>query len=198
LETYINQEIPSTRGFSTEELLDLLLEEGYQPLKDKTIIQKSTAGRKFIVVPNNIPYNSVDIMTRCSCSDYFYTWAYYNANHNCLIGTRPPAYARKKTKADGSFITIRNPKQRPGVCKHLMLFIAVLMKGGLIQNLPALTSSAPDVGDVPNLRPNLNTFGDDIISKRLMKIGRTQVDKLLKDLKEDLKDLGQIRRGFNY
>ena len=161
------------------EVIRRILEENYQPLKDQgyTIIQKSTTERKFFIIPNRIETDT-EIAVRCTCSDFFFTWAWYNADHKCLIGLRPPTYKRLYTDDRGRFRTLRNPHRIPGMCKHLLLFLALLMKGGLIQNLPTLTSSASKA------------------TNKLEMVSRSDVYNLLVGLKEELKDANQIRQGF--
>lgn len=67
---------------------------------------------------------------RCSCSSFFYDFAYYNAkNGNCLYGPLPRPYKRKtKTRP------ARNPRGIPGICKHLYHAWAYLRNSGLTLN----------------------------------------------------------------
>lgn len=69
-----------------------------------------------------------------NCSDYYYTFAWYNSEHRVNIGMKPPRYTpyRKLTKKDTDFRPVRNPNRHPGVCKHLLLFIALLMNGRVL------------------------------------------------------------------
>lgn len=59
--------------------------------------------------------NRNPLTSRCSCSSYFYEFAYYNfKNGNCLYGPPPRPYKRKtKTRPR------KNPRGIPGICKHL-------------------------------------------------------------------------------
>ena len=113
-----------------------------------------------------------------NCSDYYFSWSWYNADHKCLIGRRPPPYQRKYTDGKGYYRTLRNPHRLPGMCKHLLLFLALLMKGGLIEKLPTLTDPAPDLqGDKLNI------------------VSRRDLTDMLTGLKDEIIDSGQ-GRGF--
>ena len=162
-----------------EDIISKVLEKNFQPLEGKTIVQKSTTEKKFFILPNKID-TSVQIAVKCTCSDFYYSWAWYNANHGCLIGKRPPAYKRVYTDDKNRFRTLRNPHKIPGMCKHVLLFLALLMKGGLIQNLPMLTSGVTT----------------DIEKKKLKRLSSTGIGTLLSGLREELKDAGEIRTGF--
>ena len=175
----IKEKNPNEKESSKESIITKVLgDPNYAPLEGKTIIQKSTAEKKFFILPNKID-TSVEIAVRCTCSDFYFAWAWYNADHGCLIGTRPPAYKRVYTDDKGRFRTSKNPHRMPGMCKHVMLFLALLMRGGLIQNLPTLSAnvSASQVTKI----------------KRISKEG---INALLVGLKDELKELGEIREGW--
>lgn len=165
---------------SKEELISNILNSNLQLIEGKTIVQKSTTERKFFILPNKIDL-STEIAVRCSCSDFHWTYSWYNADHGCLIGKRPPAYQRKHTDEKGRFRTLRNIHKIPGMCKHLILFMALLMRGGLIETLPLLTS---------NLTTNIQ-------KKKLKRVSSNKIDVLLKGLKQELLAEKQIRKGFN-
>lgn len=170
---------------ANEDIIKMILENDLQPFDGKTIIQKSTTERKFIVIDNSIPSKGIDIMTRCSCSNYLHMWSWYNADYGCLIGKRPPPYKRKTYNDDGSFETVRNPKRLPGICKHTMLLLALLMNQGLVKKLPSLVNYAPTLSIKKG-------------RKQIFTVPRADVERLLKDLKEQLVSEGAVRRGFNY
>ena len=191
----IRGKVPSLESTPYNEIIEMILEEGLQPLEGYTVIQKSTTERKFVVVSNNISSSGVDVWSKCSCSDYYYSWAWYNADKGCLIGKRPPAYKRKSS-VEGVFTPVRNPNRRPGFCKHLLLLIALLMKGGLIKQLPMLVNNLPNIG-APTSDGEIIDMGTRF-GTRLFSVNRRDVKGLLDKLKDELKDLGEIRRGFNY
>lgn len=51
---------------------------------------------------------------RCSCPDFYFTWAFYNHKNKALFGSLPKKYIRKTTTRPP-----RNPLKVPGICKHI-------------------------------------------------------------------------------
>jgi hypothetical protein len=94
--------------------------------KNGSILDKNNENDKFVIVDKVIPLTAETRVT-CSCSDFFYTFSYYNYEHGCLLGPKPPPY--KKYTGSDSIVIKRNIRETPGVCKHLMLFFAMLMDG---------------------------------------------------------------------
>lgn len=88
-------------------------------------------------IPMGIPLTNVDIAVNCTCSDFLYTFAWYCADYKCLIGRRPAKYTKftgLTNKEAKEVKTIRNLRRYPGVCKHCMLLLALLMKEeGILQ-----------------------------------------------------------------
>ena len=160
-------------------ILKLLNDSSYQPIEGSTIIRKNSTDRKFSIIPNRIPVDT-EIKIRCTCSDYFFCWSWYNADHKCLIGTRPPAYK----KATNSKRTSKNPHKLPGMCKHTLLLIAILMQGGLLENMT-------DISAYSKVAKN---------NKDIRVMSRKEISNLFstlsKDLAKELKERGQIRKGF--
>ena len=69
------------------------------------------------------------LTSRCTCADYFYTWAWYNYhNAHCLYGPPPRPYQRKTNRPP------RNPRGMPGICKHLYNAWDFLKSNGLTLN----------------------------------------------------------------
>jgi hypothetical protein len=71
---------------------------------------------------------SLDLEARvsCSCSDYFWTFAFPNDGRKAHLGDSPVAYK----KANPEYV--RNVHQSIGMCKHLMLLTVLLLNGGII------------------------------------------------------------------
>lgn len=103
-------------------------------LPGKIIIQKDSNKNKFIVFSSRIPLKS-EIRVSCSCSDYFFTFQWYNSEAKCNIGQKPPKYKKYiglNAKERRSLTPIRNPRRLPGLCKHQLLFLALLMQNGVL------------------------------------------------------------------
>ena len=69
----------------------------------------------------------------CSCSDYQYTCGWYNYEAGAHLGPRPAPYPNRS----GGSETVRNVNKTPGLCKHLMVMVTLLMNGGIINTLGA-------------------------------------------------------------
>ena len=70
------------------------------------------------------------LTSRCTCKDYFFTWAWYNYyNGHCLYGPAPKPYQRKTT-----WMPPRNPLHLPGSCKHIHNAWAYMKREGLTKN----------------------------------------------------------------
>lgn len=59
-------------------------------------------------------YDKTKIRVRCSCLDFYHTYALWDYNSGCLFGTKPRPYKRKTTTRPP-----RNPNHYPGMCKHI-------------------------------------------------------------------------------
>ena len=69
------------------------------------------------------------LTARCTCADFFYTFAFYNYhNGHCLYGPAPRPYQKKTNRPP------RNPHGLVGICKHIYNAWAVLRNSGLTLN----------------------------------------------------------------
>lgn len=79
------------------------------------------------------------VRVNCTCAHFYYTFAWYNADHQALIGPKPPAYTKaikgKLTKVrTKESVTVRNKNKQPGLCKHLQFFLAYLIATNVIKS----------------------------------------------------------------
>ena len=123
------------------DVLKAALENPSKFFDDATIF-KTTNAEGFTVVTNNIPENS-EVQVWCSCSDYYWTFQYYNISTrnkdgSCLnlYGTTgyPKVYNHRSVIGKKSKRPMRNPGRHPGMCKHLMLLVAMLMEDEVIKD----------------------------------------------------------------
>lgn len=63
---------------------------------------------------NRIPINNVDVRVKCTCLDFYYRFATWNAGDDSLIGNAPPPYVKR-----GNHPPV-NPAKVPGICKHII------------------------------------------------------------------------------
>ena len=65
------------------------------------------------------------VLIRCSCSDYYHTFSWYNYTGGIQFGGRFKPY-RRKTQTRPP----RNPNRVLGLCKHLAQFAAMMQNNG--------------------------------------------------------------------
>ena len=123
---------------------DVLKEALNHPGKffDDATIFKTTNGDGYAVITNNIPENS-EVQVWCSCSDYYWTFQYYNIQTRNKDGSSlnlygatgyPRVYNHRSEIGKRSKRPLRNPGSHPGMCKHLMLLVAMLMEDEVIKD----------------------------------------------------------------
>ena len=67
-----------------------------------------------------------DIQVRCSCPSYRFRYSYQNSRNSASTGSKVKAYTSKHMRPSV------NPKNLPGVCKHLIEFVNYLVENGFI------------------------------------------------------------------
>lgn len=67
------------------------------------------------------------VKVRCSCSDFYFTFAYWDFLRQALYGPKPRPYRRKTTNRKP-----RNPGKYPGFCKHVANSCIYLEKSGML------------------------------------------------------------------
>lgn len=107
-----------------------------------TIFKMAGKSGNYVKVKNLIP-KDCEIQVWCSCSDYYWTFEYYNIhtknsndsslNYSTSASSKYPRTYNYQTKAGKkSTRPMRNPGRHPGMCKHLMLLAALLFKDKLV------------------------------------------------------------------
>ncbi len=64
-----------------------------------------------------------EVNLRCNCKDFYWRFNYYNFLDHSLHG-------KKRTKYEGNYPA--NPKELPGMCKHLMSLVRALTDSGIM------------------------------------------------------------------
>ena len=111
-------------------------------------VLKRTSGKGYVAIKNEISEDA-PIQVWCSCSDYYWTFQYYNMQtpvedaEGKSLGTLnlpvqstaayPKTYSYRSEKGKKSKRPLRNPGRHPGMCKHLMLLLAMLMKDKVVK-----------------------------------------------------------------
>ena len=66
-----------------------------------------------------------DVMVRCGCNDFSYRFNYYNHLDKSL-------YNRKRKKYESNGGPPANPKEMPGMCKHLLKMTKALRQSSIL------------------------------------------------------------------
>lgn len=69
---------------------------------------------------------NTDVLVRCSCPDFKWRFNFYDHLDKSLYGP-------KRSKYEGVTGVPANPKQMPGMCKHLMATTKILSNSGIFQ-----------------------------------------------------------------
>ena len=70
------------------------------------------------------------VRVNCSCSDFYFTFAWYNWQKRCLFGKKPLPYVRKTVTRPE-----RNPQHLPGMCKHIYWNLIDLYELDILQQM---------------------------------------------------------------
>ena len=161
--------------YADDEIIRRVL-NGNRFFEDKTIFPASpTDTTTFVLVDNNISKESM-IRVWCSCSSYYWTFQYYNVENGVDIWMKyPEEYIPKTKKGFEAFKQnrpLRNPGRHPGMCKHIMLLLALLMDQDTIAEARSVVRS---------YRANLDRF----IDKKVSRISGKEYEKLMKKYRND-------------
>lgn len=162
--------------------------------EDATIF-KTTNGDGYTVVTNNIPANS-EVQVWCSCSDYYWTFQYYNMNTRNKDGSSlnlygatyyPRVYNHRSDAGKKSKRPMRNPGRHPGMCKHLMLLLSMLMEDELIKD--------PKNGLTKYYRAN---YGEFLKDKERSQVSLRTFERKMKQYKEGNRIINDQRNSAHY
>ena len=160
--------------------VELKRDKGQKKLLDDVTVLPQANGT-YVIMEDNISKDS-EIRVWCSCSSYYWVFQYYNVEHGVdIFGKSPEKYTPKTKRGWEAFQAnqpVRNPGRHPGMCKHIMLLLALLMDSDTI---------AEARGVVGQYRANIDRFQS---AQRLTQDG---YEKLLKDFKSDYRRLKNKR-----
>jgi hypothetical protein len=131
-------EYADEKKYINADILKITLENPTKFFDDATVFRTTNdSGKGFSVVSNNISEDS-EVQVWCSCSDYYWTFQYYNCENEVdKYGKYPDRYIPKTKAGYDAFkqnAPLRNPTRSPGMCKHLMLLMATLMEKGIVED----------------------------------------------------------------
>ena len=177
-----------------DELRDYIA-AGNTVYNNKYVVQSRNNSNVYLVMNKNISPDT-DCRVRCSCASFLFDVAWYNADHNCLIGSRPPADPRFQLGLKTE--TVRNIDKVPGLCKHLMLLVSMLLKDGFIQGgTDDITAYLEGGGTLPRSAGRISTSRANYMIEQTMKQHRAQVRMLNALNKGNLKPKQGMIRGTN-
>lgn len=166
-------------AYPDNDLLALALNPDNKPFEGKTVMPQ--ANGTYVIITDKIQKDN-DIRVWCSCSSYYWVFQFYNVENNVDIWGKAPARYIPKTKAGFDAFTknrpLRNPGRHPGMCKHIMLLLALLMDSDVIGEARGITR---------NYKANIERF------KKVDRMTANQYEKIMKDYASDHRRLNQKR-----
>ena len=199
-------EYKDTEEYSDKELIKRATDETKKPFAGKTVMVQGND--TYVIINDGIKDDSY-IQVWCSCSSYYWVFQYYNieAGVNIIKPGAPvsmPTYRYKTKKGFEAYKKgkpMRNPKKAPGMCKHLMLLLAMLMSSNLISD-----SSKASKKTKAQYMLNIHNF------KKIKRLGPNQYKKLMAQYDKDhdrkvkerkmfssgLASMAQNQRGLSY
>lgn len=141
--------------------------------EDKSIFKSGP--KSYVIVEDQISKES-QIQVWCSCSSYYWVFQYYNmqAGVNIPIHNKYPTSYIHKTQAGWKAFKenrpMRNPGKHPGMCKHIMLLLAILMENETVSEARSVIKA---------YKANYSKF------KKMNRMSRETFKKLLDKFKSD-------------
>lgn len=164
-------EYKDEEAFPKEDLIARAISPDYKPFEGKTVMPQ--ANGTYVIITDKISKEN-DIRVWCSCSSYYWVFQFYNVENNVDIWGKAPARYIPKTKKGWEAFQknkpVRNPGRHPGVCKHIMLLLALLMDSEVV---------AEARGVVRNFNANIERF------KKVDRLSQSEYDKLTKEYASD-------------
>ena len=154
-----------------DELRDYIA-AGNTVYNNKYVVQSRNNSNVFLVMNKNVSPDT-ECRVRCSCASFLFDVAWYNADHGCLIGSRPPANPFVQV---GISKVVRNVDKVPGLCKHLMLLVSMLLKDGFIQGgTDDISAYLEGGGGIPRSAGRISTSKANYLIDQTMKQHKAQV-----------------------
>lgn len=194
-----NSNYKDTEKFTNEDILEIVnstiwssskATKSGQILQDRTIFQGEKGN--YIVIKNKIP-DSSKIQVWCSCSSYYWVFQYYNilADANIKSPGRPIKMETYKYKTKKGLELakkgkpMRNPKKSPGLCKHLMLLLAMLLDSRVVSPVSKSSQTLETQYFV-----NIDKF------KFSSRLNQESYDKLIRDFDKDRRKVIAQRKSY--
>jgi hypothetical protein len=121
--------IGEARGTSLYPVYMVFYDVEYSDVKDQwhTVRVAPSTDVEYWMKPIDGAKNPVRVY--CGCTDFRFSYEYYNHKRNALFPAKKPTpYTRKTTTRPE-----KNPEHLPGICKHLNEFAGLLHMRGIIK-----------------------------------------------------------------
>lgn len=159
-----------------------------KPFENAIVMQTNTD--EFTVIEDKIRDDST-VHVWCSCSSYYWVFQYYNEQKDVNL-ERPGrkmqgTYKHKSKKGEEMFRSgtpMRNPNKACGVCKHLMLLLALLMDKKTVA-----TTSAESKTVLKEYHLNINRF------KKVKRLSQSEYNTLIKNFDKDRRKVLEQRKS---
>ena len=73
------------------------------------------------------------IRVRCSCKDFYFSFALWDYMQRAIVGPKPKKYTRKTPSPEQGGRAYRNPRKIPGLCKHIFNALRYLKSKGWVK-----------------------------------------------------------------
>lgn len=164
-------EYKDEEAYPNEDLLARAISPDYKPFAGKTIMPQTNGS--YVIITDQISPNN-EIRVWCSCSSYYWVFQFYNVENNVDIWGKAPSRYIPKTKKGWEAFTknkpVRNPRRYPGMCKHIMLLLALLMDSNVLSEAKGIATE---------YRANLERFN------KVDRLSDSEYNKLIKDYTSD-------------
>lgn len=90
----------------------------------KTIPIMASTGQKVFI--EQISMDKNDVLVRCSCKDFYWRFMHFDKQESALFGKDRKKYEAMHNPGSS------NPKELPGICKHLMKMGKILKSSNLL------------------------------------------------------------------
>jgi hypothetical protein len=97
----------------------------YHDTKDQAGLVEIVASDEKHYLLERLGYTANDVLLRCDCKDFHWRFNYYDHIDHSL-------YGRKRSKYEAQGGPPANPRQMPGMCKHLMKMVLALDHAGVV------------------------------------------------------------------
>lgn len=170
--------------YPDDDVLARALDQDKKPFKDRTVLPQ--ADGTYALINDYVKDDSL-IRVWCSCSSYYWVFQYYNVKAGVDIWGKSPSKYIHKTKIGRKDFQekkpMRNPGNKPGICKHILLLLALLMDSNTLEG---------SSGVIKQYRMNIDRFD------KVSRLSASEYSNLIKKYKSDHRRKLEQRKAENW